>query len=58
MENVTTVCMVCNAVLVQGPPNTEVSHGIGPCCWASYRAKMGLKPRPFPYAYSAEKGWA
>jgi hypothetical protein len=50
MSKVTTVCMVCSTVLVQGVPGAPLSHGVGICCWASYRASLGLKVKPFPVA--------
>jgi len=43
-----TVCMSCKAHLSGPRDAAQVSHGIGPCCWESYRAKFGLKPAPFP----------
>lgn len=45
-----TLCQCCSAVLVDAPPlpDGRVSHGIGRCCWDSFRAKCGLAPAPFP----------
>lgn len=38
------VCMICKATLHEG--TLPASHGIGPCCEATYRAANGLAPRP------------
>jgi hypothetical protein len=40
------VCMCCGATL--SPGSEPASHGLGPCCWAAYRAENGLRPRPYP----------
>ena len=39
-------CMVCRVTL--SPGSEPASDGLGPCCWAAYRAKNGLRPRPYP----------
>jgi len=38
----------CGRVITVGSLGAPLSHGIGPCCWAPYRAAYGLAPRPYP----------
>lgn len=40
-----TVCMICLRLLSGDSAATVVSHGIGACCEAAYRAANGLRPR-------------
>lgn len=44
----TRVCAWCKVILEDGGPGSAVTHGLGPCCWDQARAKVGLKPKPFP----------
>jgi hypothetical protein len=46
-----TLCCRCRGVIRPAAPGHEqdpVSHGIGRCCWAAYRAELGLPARPTP----------
>ena len=47
----TTRCLQCHAVLQAAQPGHEadpVSHALGACCYAAYRAGLCLAAKPFP----------
>lgn len=46
-------CAVCRLILYDGGPGAQISDGIGPECWAAYRASLGLKPRAYPTEVTA-----
>jgi len=46
-----TLCIQCKGLIRPAQPGHEsepASHGLGPCCWAAYRAGLGLPAKPFP----------
>ena len=45
------ICCECRGVIAVGDPGFPGdgdTHGIGPCCWDSFRAANGLAARPYP----------
>lgn len=52
------LCMCCGRVMQAARPGAEAlppSHGLGRCCWASYRAESGLREAPYPVEAGGER---
>ena len=52
------LCMCCKGVMKPAAPGHEQdppSHGLGRCCWDSYRAEQGLPQAEYPGTVRAEQ---